>query len=77
MKLGERTRKYIGADRYKIKDALEAVKRVDEYEILSQKLIHLEQVLSQGNDELKRVVQTLGRGGSLNAGHAERHIIGP
>lgn len=62
MKLGQRTRKYIGADRYKIKDALEAVRRVDEYEILSQKLIHLEKVLSQGNDELKRVVQTLGRG---------------
>ena len=62
MKQGERRREYIGADRYKIKDALEAVKRVDEYEMLSQKLTRLENLLSRSNDELDCVVQTLGQG---------------
>ena len=61
MRKGERRREYIGADRYKIKDALAAVKRVDAYEILSQRLSRLENVLFQSYDELNRAVQTLGR----------------
>jgi hypothetical protein len=62
MRKGERRRKYIGADRYKIKEALEAVKRVDEYEFLLQRLSRLENVLSLSHDELNRAVQTLERG---------------
>jgi hypothetical protein len=52
MKGGGRRRDYIGADPHKIKDALEAVKRVEEYEHLSEKLRRLERSLSRARYEM-------------------------
>lgn len=47
MKGGERRRNYIGADPHKVKNALDAVKRVEEYGHLSEKLSRLERSLSR------------------------------
>lgn len=59
MKGGERRREYIGADPDKIKDALEAVKRVEEYDQLSEKLSRLKRSLSLARYEMGQVVRTL------------------
>ena len=58
MKDGERRREYIGADPEKIKEALPAINRVHEYEMLSNKLARTKGCLSQGQLQLNQLIRT-------------------
>lgn len=58
MKDGERRREYIGADPKKIQEALQAINRVYEYEMLSNKLARTEGCLSQGQLQLNQLIRT-------------------
>ena len=57
MKDGERRREYIGADPKKIQEALQAINRVHEYEMLSNKLARTEGCLSQGQLQLNQLIR--------------------
>src|SRR5208283_4140644 len=58
MKDGVRRREYIGADPKKIQEALQAINRVYEYEMLSNKLARTEGCLSQGQLQLNQLIRT-------------------